>query len=34
MRSIGYLVYLLMHLSFERITATINTISLGKRLGD
>ena len=29
MVSIGYLVYLLLHLLFDRITATLNTVSLG-----
>ena len=34
MRSIGFLDYLLLDLLFGRITATLNTVSLGTRPGD
>ena len=34
MRSIGYLVYLLLHLLFDRITETFNIVSLGTRQSD
>ena len=34
MRSIGYLVCLLLHLLFDRITGTLNTIQFGKKQSD
>ena len=34
MRSKAYLVYLLLHLLFHRITATLNTVWLRTRRGD